>query len=561
MARALLGLAVTTPALLAQDDTFEQVALRVVSGRPGGQCVVDLGARNQLAVDDHVLLEPRNAAALSGRVVQVEERTALVQLLDPTAAPPIGTRGHALLPKARLRPVKPVAPTPDGPPAGEQQPGERPVDEWQPGDPLLGRRGAERPPRPWERPRTVHGRLYSAANLTHTLGSFDQSFFDAGIDMSVDNLGGDERLGAGTDSWTSGTLRFHGAYNYSTEFSGVAGDDLRLFDLSYEHGGNRFDPLHWRVGRFLPRDLAEFGLLDGAQLGYRTEGGDRFGMSLGYLPELDDDMNSFADLQVAFYYLWNQDVGERVSYGIAYQRTWHRGSQDRDVFVLKARWLPLDDWNVSATAWVDVYDGRDARKSEPFEVTRANLFAVRRWQGTGGLELFYDHESYPDTVRVETPQTLLPATLADAHVDRVSGRGWLQSEHGTQWFTRVTGWSDEERDGGAVELGVDGRDWLVAGTRSALAFYAMQALSSSTTGARLELGGALAGGRLDVLYEIGLVHFEGFGAARNDLLQHRLGGLWNAGLGGGWDASLSADATLWDRELSFAIGIYLQRSF
>ncbi|MCB9879061.1 MAG: hypothetical protein H6835_15810 [Planctomycetes bacterium] len=558
MARAVFGLAVATPALEAQDDTFEQLALRVVSARPGGQCVVDLGARNQLAVDDHVLLEPRNAAALSGRVVQVEERTALVQLLDPTAAPPIGTRGHALLPKARLRPAKPATPAPQDAQPGAQPP---PADEWKPGDPLLGRRGGERPPRPWERPRTVHGRIYTASNLTRTLDSFDQSFFDAGVDMAIDNVGGDESLGSGTDSWSSGTLRFHGAYNRSTEFNGVTGDDLRLFDLSYEHGGNRFDALHWRVGRFLPRDLPELGLLDGAQVGYRTDGGDRFGVTLGYLPQLDDDMNTFDDLQVAFYYQWNQDVGERVSYAIAFQRTWHHGLADRDVFVLKGRWLPRNEWNVSATAWVDVYDNRDDRKDASLELTRANLFAVRRWQGAGGIEAFYDHESYPDTRRRVTPQTLLPATLADAHVDRVSARGWLQSGGGAQWFSRLTGWADEERDGGAVELGVDAREVLGTGTRAAVAFYAMQALHSSTTGARVELGSGLAGGRLDVLYELGLVHFEGFGASRDDLLQHRLGALWNAGLGGGWDASLSADATLWDRELSFAVGIYLQRAF
>ncbi len=72
-----------------------------------------------------------------------------------------------------------------------------------------------------------------------------------------------------------GTLHFHGEFGWLEETSGNAGLDLRIFDLSYERGGDRFQPVHWQVGRFLVRDMPEFGLLDGGAVDYRREGGDR----------------------------------------------------------------------------------------------------------------------------------------------------------------------------------------------------------------------------------------------------------------------------------------------
>ena len=70
--------------------------------RPNGQCIVDRGKRDQLQVDDRVVLSPRGGPTLAGRVTQVEGRTALVQLLDPRAQ---GRRRNA-----RLRADSEVAP-------------------------------------------------------------------------------------------------------------------------------------------------------------------------------------------------------------------------------------------------------------------------------------------------------------------------------------------------------------------------------------------------------------------------------------------------------------------
>lgn len=555
MAKALqlLTACLLAPLVVAQGqsgDRFEQLALRVASVRPNGQCVVDRGARDQVKVDDRVVLAPRGAQSLTGRVVQVEERTALVQLLNAQAAVPAGTRGHVLLPKSRrVVPAKPkpVDPKPrEADPAGGSQ-AAAPEDEWQPGMPLLGR---YRPPTPKERPRDYRGRYYAGGNIVRTLDSFSQSFLTAGADVEVTNVDGN-----------GGRLRFHGEFFRGNEFSGGTDNDLRIYELSYERGGTRWEPWRMQVGRFLQRDMPEFGILDGIEVGHRSENGSRFGASFGYLPELDDDMDTLADLQIAAWYIWSPDIAERVTYGIGYQKSWHRFDGDRDLFILKTRFLPDDGWDLSSSVWIDVYDNQDRLKDENFEVTRANLFTARRWQGQGGMQFFYDHEEYPELLRNDNPQTLLPQTLIGAHVDRVSAHLWVDTEAKTRWFTRWTGWVDEDAEGGSGELGIEMPNWLATQSRTDLAVFHVEAPTSNVTGVRIQHGGSHSYGRLDMLYELGFVHFDDFPNTTSDLLQHRLGALVTTSFGSGWDATFSCDVTLWDEEVSLAAGIYLQRLF
>lgn len=543
-----LGIVFATAAVVvAQNDPLEELALRVSSLRPNGACIVDRGRRDLVQIGDAVTLSPRAGGTLRGRVTEIDERTALVELADPTAVVPIGTRGFVMVPKARRAVVPPQPQLPvERAPAVEAPPKPVKEDEWQPGMPLLGN---TRPPRPSERASTLRGRVYGAANVVRTLNAWDQSYLRAGVDFEADNLRGD-----------GGTVRFHGEFDWLTETSEQTGTDLRLYELSYERGGNRFEPVHWQVGRFLPRDMPEFGLLDGVAVGRRREGGDRFGASFGYLPELDEDMDSFADLQLAAWYIWNQDVAERVSFGMGYQKSWHRLEVDRDLVVLKGRYLPLEGWDVSGALWIDFYSGSDNLKNETVEITRGNLFVSRRWEKRGGAEVFFDHEEYPEMLRRELPQTIQPLTLIDAHQDRVSLHAWLERGD-TRWFTRLTGWIDEEREGGAAEFGFTTDGLLVAKARTTLALFDVQGPTSTVIGLRVQHGDNLSWGRLDLLYELGLVHHEGFPDNRDDLLQHRVAALANRGLGAGWDATFFADATLWDDHLSAGLGIYVQKVF
>jgi hypothetical protein len=532
---------------LAQEGAFEQLVLRVSSVRPDGSVVVDRGRRDQVQVGDRVVLAPRTGQSLLGAVTQVEERTALVELVDRNAVVAPGTRGHALLPRGRTAPAKP--------PVGAQpaQPGEPrpapppPRDDWRPGMPLLG---TTRPPRPEERAANVRGRAYAAGNLVRTLDSSDQSFVRAGIDVDVANLHGD-----------GGLLRAHVEYGLLTETNDRTGEDLRVFELSYAYGGTRFDPLRWQVGRFWAPTMPEFGLLDGVEVAWRRESGLQFGGSFGWLPELDEDLATGEDLQVALWALWPGDVGHRFTIGGGLQKTWHNGEPDRDLLVAKVRFLPLEGWDVSGVVWIDLYTASDDLHASGVQISRANLSTRRSWLGAGGLGLAYDHEEYPELLRDEPPAGLLPATLQDAHQDRLTGNAHWQVTTATRWRARATGWTDEQRDGGAVEIGFDTAGLVQAAARTGLTAFQVQGLSSSQFGLRVDHGGDFAFGRVDLLYELGFVHHEGFPGAIDDLLQHRLGGMWTTSFADRWSGSLHADATLWDEELSLGLGLWLQRSF
>ncbi len=536
----------------AQDPVFDELALRVSSLRPGGELVVDRGRRDRIEVGDRVVLLPRGGQIAYGTVRELDERSALVELADRNVPVPIGSRGHVLVPRARAGRTAPVAEpaAPVQPEPVTQEPARPPArpreeEEWRPGMPLLG---TTRPPQPRERPARATGRAYSAANLVYTNGSFTQSFLRAGAEVEVENVDG---LGS--------TLRVHSEFDLSEEYSDNTGADIRVYDFSYARGGTRHEPLRWQVGRFLPSDMPEFGLLDGAEIGYRHESGDRFGASIGWLPELDDDMESLADLQFAAWYLWTADLGERTTWGFGYQKTFHRGDADRDLLVGKLRVVPSEGWDLAATVWLDYYYGRDDGKGTAFGVTRAFVSTGRRWQG-GGIDFTYEHEEYPEQLRRETPQTLQPSTIYDAYHDRLSGNLLLGGET-SRWRLRGSVWDDEERTGGSAEIGWECDGLLQDDARTGLAPFVVQGLSTSLLGVRIDHGGDFSFGRLDLLYEIALVHHEGFPDDRDDLLQHRLGALCTTDLGGEWSGSFYADATLWDDEVSFGIGIYVQRSF
>ena len=544
--RVALATSLCAAVAQAQDDTVVQVPLRVATMRPNGAIVIDRGQRDLVQPGDRIVLQPRNGATVDGTVVSVEERTAVVEIVDRNAVLPIGTKGYVLMPKARQtqKPIVVPLPPPEQPepvqPVGEE--------EWKIGMPLLG---TTRPPRPQERPRTTSGRIYAAADIVRTQGSWSHSYLTTGLDVEVDNPRGD-----------GGTVRFHGEFDWSTESASEnAGTDLRLYEVSYEHGGTRFDAVHGQVGRFLPRDMPEFGLLDGASLGYRRERGDRLGVSFGWLPELDEDLESFADMQIAAWYLWNSDISERVQWGLGYQKSWHRFDQDRDLLILKGRYLPIEGWTFATTLWIDFYSGKDVAKDRSLDLSRANAFLTRRWQGKGGIEFAYDHEEYPDILRRELPQTIQPATLLDAHQDRLSVYAFTHSSESTRWFGRLTGYADEEREGGTIEAGVDVDDMFGKGTRTTLAAYDVQGLTTHVFGGRIEQGGTYGWGRLDVLFELGFVHQQGFPDDRDDLLQYRLGALATTDLGHGWDGIFHADTTIWDDEISVGVGVFLQRHF
>jgi hypothetical protein len=340
------------PAAAQESVEFHRVELRVVSARPGS-ATIDRGTQDGLARGDRITFRPREGNAFYGTIRRIEERGALVDLDDPSIVPPAGTRGEVQVPRSRLDVALPPTPEPAVPPAGapEHPPWEERQDDWTQDQPLLAR---VRPLRPSERPRTIHGRIYSIADFTKSSeDDRTDGFYRLGSEVTIEN-----QTGRGD------RIHFEGELNYRHTDVPDNDDDssgyLRLDRASYAVGGNRFQPSRFEVGRFLQDNLPEFGLVDGAEWARRLDNGDRIGFSAGFMPEPDPEQESVQDFQMAASYRWIHDASEQLTATVGFQKTLHDADADRDLLVAKLAYLPRSGITFTSTAWVDYYTSGDA---------------------------------------------------------------------------------------------------------------------------------------------------------------------------------------------------------
>jgi len=555
---ALTG--VTSTALLpAQEDPgVERVKLRVTSSSAGppARVVVDRGKRDRVAVGDRVIVRPRDGSTIRGVVVQIEDRSAVVELHDAVTLPEPGTRGEVLVPRSRPVPRAPALPAPETtpetkPPAAgkkEEAPEHAPwtyrEEDWKPGMPLLA---GVKPVRPEDRMRSASGRVYLLGHLTENPdGDFTNSVLRGGTDLVVENP-----FGRGD------AIRINGEVNYLTPWKR---DDERwkllIRRLSYYWGGTRYASHRWEFGRFLQHGMPEFGVLDGGEWSGR-KGNHRFGASLGFLPGPVDDFESFADLQVAGYYEWRSGLREELVLGAGFQKTWHHGEADRDLLLAKLAWVPNAHWDVRGVAWFDFYFGDEVKSG--VEVTLANVSVGHHWDNGSGIDLAYRHQEYPDLLRDEFIQPPL-GTLKGQRYDRLTLNGWW-------WLDRIrlhglgAGWLDENGSGGTIEGGVDVPDLLMKGTRADVTAFGAWAQFETVVGARASYGKLVGTIRWDLLYEISDRRQNDLPDDRNDVLQQRVRASAGFHAAEGWDFSTYVEGVFWDEEISWTVGFMFQRSF
>lgn len=542
--------AMVSAARAQDDDVYRHVELRVSSTGPG-TAMIDRGSSDDVAVGDLVLFYPRAGGTFRGNVVQVDDRGSVVELLDRSFTPETGTRGEVLVPKARRAPPPPQRQQPPpATPEREKQKREWPNkdEEWSQGMPLLAQ---VKPVRPEERARQFGGHFYTLGEINYAPeDNLRSSYLRAGTDLRFDNPFGE-----------GGSLRLDGETNLKTETDDRTSTDLLLRRFSYTQGGTRFEPTRWEVGRFLQHRMPEFGVLDGFEWSQRTGGGDYFGASIGFLPELDDDFESFADFQLAAYYEWIADQRQTLSISGGLQKTFHNGKADRDLLVAKVRYLPADGWDVHGTVWIDYFYGRDDLKGTGFEVTQALASIGRRWDSGNGLNLSYRRTRFPELLRNGEFLDVLPAEITDNRYDRLALDGWRWLSASTRAHAYVSGYDDEEGSGGAGELGFDVADLFGERTRTDVTAFADRGQFEGVVGARASHGGYLENGRWDLFYEFSRVHKLRFADDADDLFQHRLRLSRTFQMAGSWDVALHAEARLWDDDLSFAAGFFMQRSF
>jgi hypothetical protein len=554
IAHAVALLALCAAAGAQEEEAFQRLPLRVTAAGPGAVVEVDRGSRDGLEVGDVVVLRPRESTPRRGKVAVVLARSATVELLEPGPPPPEGTRGEALLPAARLAPkppAEPLAVDPELEPEADL-PWRNSDEAWLPGQPLLGGIVAQKPE---ERPPRLAGRAYLLGDGTW-VSDEDRSFtfVRGGASLALENLFG-----------MGGVLELDAEGNYRTLSLPDDGDDnfteARVDQLSYAWGGTRFAPVRIEVGRFWQHEVPELGLLDGVSWSRRRGGGDGFGLSLGFAPEPDADLDTGEDLQIAGWYRWVADESERLSATAAYQKTWHNGAADRDLVVAKAGLRPVDGWDVSGTAWIDLYTGGDDGKGSGLELTQANLRTGRRFESGDGIDLTYTRTRFPE---VDANLFLEPAPdeLFDSRYDRVSLSGWHYWGEELRLHSEVGAWDDEDESGGDAELGFELAEFWLKGGTAALAVFGTEGEFTTTTGARVGYSRYVERGSWDLSYQF--AHHDNEGFEDDDIFelpQHRVRAGRSFHLSRDWHLSIDGGFDDWDQDSAWSAGFYLQRSF
>ncbi len=570
-----------------------RVFVRIASVKSNSLVVIDRGASDGVQRSDVVTFYPRDGREYRGTVIQVNDRNATIELLDDAVRPSPGTRGDFIVRASRLLELKraageiaPARPTSeddtaerndakddaetgtgtdsnatteasDDAPRGESATSDAIADssrwtrrdDWKPGMPLLAQ---VEPVHPRDRSRRLTGRAWIAADANRQGGRGSDALLRTGTDLDYDNPFG---LG--------GRVRFDGEMNYRSIDDPDDGDesdgDFRIDRFSYAFGGTRYASTRIEVGRFLHYGVPEFGILDGIEWGQRRDNGDRFGASIGLLPELDYDLSGSSDLSLAAYYYWVSDTREQLLFGGAYQKTWHDGDADRDLFLAKVRYLPIDGWRAQGTLWIDYYDSSDDAKDATFELTQAYVTVNRTWRDEG-IDFTYRRIKFPELLRDEF-RPVLAVDLDRNRYDRLAANGWRWLTKNRRLHGQVGIWNDEDDTGGDAELGLDIQDLFVDGGRGDVTAFGTRGQFERAIGARVSYGRYGDGGSWNVLYEIVDHRLDGFSSDRDDLIQHRVRGTLDFYMSAAWTLSLYGEGGFWDDDSSIAGGVYVQTNF
>jgi len=407
------------------------------------------------------------AGDLEVEVRSVSSTSARAELPPGVSFPPVGTRGEAQV-TVVAPPAKSAAAPPPAVPA--HPPWSRREDPRAPDQPLLVPTYGQRPE---DRPATLDGRLFASGQWTHDGGANRQSDYlllRAGVRADATNYFG-----------VAERVRFAGEFDDRRTMLTDAPDDNdsngRIDLASVAFGTEAWAPVGVEVGRMYSQYLPEIGLLDGAEVVLRMQGGYRMGGGIGSYPLPFPSRDTGEDVGAHLFFDYTADQRRSFAYTVGAQKTWHQGSADRDLLLLRSEWRPAAQVWLLGSAKVDLYGSGDTLKSG---ADLTELLLQARWDGrAAGTGVVLSHFTWPELRRAE--YQFLPADLiTDGYVDRASWNGaWRPSNH-LSLRLRADLWRDQDRDGTGYGLDTDWRGPF--GDRSALSLSLFQSEGGFTTG-------------------------------------------------------------------------------
>ena len=327
---------------------------------------------------------------------------------------------------------------------------------------------------------SIHGRLYM--QYLHTLNRND-----------ADNQ---YSLGrTGTSLWfenpfqRGGTLHLQGEFTRRGVFlegsEDLFSDPGRLDRFSYVLGDSDDRPWRLEAGRFIPQDVPEYGIVDGAEVRHQITPRIRVGVSTGLLPEPFPNLRITDDLHIGTYCRWVADEAETLSTVIAYQKTWFQGTPDRDLTIWSVSYVPGPRFSVYGTVWGDFYDARDDLKSVPFEISQAVIQPILRIDSSRGLGVNISYVRWPQLLRLDYVP-FLPSEVRKDWTFRCGFFGWQEIGERLRLDGRVGMWDDQSPSHGTTWEGrVTWRDVVGSHSDVALAVYGSDGLYSRGPGGRV----------------------------------------------------------------------------
>jgi hypothetical protein len=526
-----------------------------VTATSGGSVFLDQGRASGIQIGDEVLLYSPSGGIVSGTIQSVSRNSSRCSVAFGAASIDIGTRGEILVPEDRRQSLdqgrSDAQEKETGRKVPDHPPWTSPPENWNEERPLLAPAFSQPPS---ERDTRTYGRLYG--QYLHTW-----NFRNSRNQYSLGRLG--------TDVWMEnpfhrgGGLHLDGELNRRDLLLGGTGSEVdspgRLDRFSYYWGRSEDAPFQGEFGRFLQSEIPELGILDGAELIYRTESADRIGVSLGAMPEPFPDLKTGDDLQTAVFYRFVPDGEEEFSAAVAYQKTWHRGRSDRDLVVGTLDYAsPGGTFFLHESVLGDFYGSSDNLKTKAFEITEAHLNGMFRFRPDRGVGVHFSQIRWPQLLRRE----FLPVFVRQMRSDWVMRYGlftWRELTETLRLDGRLDHWEDQDRQAGTTwDVRLALRDWLFERGEVAVSIYDTNGIFTSGLGGRLSLHKYFAQGSASVSYDLN--GYESLAGPEN-VFQQAVRATLDCNLGSGRSASLFANYWFGARQDSLALGLFLQKRF
>ncbi len=543
---------------------IQRVQVRVTASS-GGSVYLNKGRDAGLQPGDEVTFFPPDDGIINGTVQSVSKNSVRCTILSSQRTIDIGTRGEALIPSDRLSPEQ-EQPTPrrDVP---EHPPWTDTPQNWDQNQPLLAPAYAQAAS---EREVQIHGRMF--ASYLHTWNQYDnQSQYSLGRIGTAMWIENPFRRGGGLH--IDGELNRRGVFlvDDSDNFNGPA----RLDRLSYYWGGTDDRPLRFEMGRFLSYEFPEFGIIDGSEVVYRTASGHHIGASVGFLPVPFPNLATGDDVNVTAFYRWVSNPDEVLSSAVGYQKTWHKGTPDRDLLIWTTDYDPNDRTSVHSSVWVDFYDFRDTLKTSSAEVTQAIVQPTYRIRPGHGFGANVSAIRWPQLLRREFSPFVNQQIVGD-NVVRWGLFTWHDLGERTRVDGRVDQWHDQTpQTGTSWEGRIALRDWLYPNGEVAFALYATQGTYSSGPGGRVSLNRRYRWCFASLWYDVANYQLAAqtgatqtgatqtgaiaMGNDRSGLLQHSVRANLDFTVSSDKSLSLSADYRFGSSQNAIQAGIFFQK--